>query len=359
MDLLTRTRISKINQLSTEALRGTSTHDERHSLNRALHGLQSGELQRLAPYESDCSDRIAEKVGRPPRPGHVFVPVHQRDLTVASGPGGGFLVQNNVGPGNLFLHYLHAALGMILQWLSHLTMQGSASIPSVSGTVSTGWLSTESTQLTESQIQFAVAGSTPKSVGAYVEASRTLLVSTSAFAQDYLMRILAQAVAAEEFAKLISGSGAAGQIQGILNTSGIGAISGASLAYSTILDALKTVEELSAMVNPTNTGFVLAPTEARLARIREKVAGSGTIMTANDLAGYPAVVTKAIPDGSAIFGDWSQLLLLEWGILEVGTDPYGVNSNLFKSGLVGIRAIWTVDAVVLQPKSFVKITGIT
>jgi len=173
------------------------------------------------------------------------------------------------------------------------------------------------------------------------------------------MRILAQAVAAEVFAKLLSGSGASGQIQGILNTTGVGSISGTSLAYSGILDAVKTVEDQSAMVDQLKAGFALAPTEARLLRLREKVAGSGMIMTANDLGGYPAVVTKAIPDGSLVFGDWSQLMLLEWGILEVGTDPYGVNSNLFKTGLVGIRAIWTVDAVVLQPKSFVKITGIT
>jgi HK97 family phage major capsid protein len=248
---------------------------------------------------------------------------------------------------------------MFLPWLSRLSMQGNASIPSVSGTVTTGWLSTESTQLTESQIQFVVAGSTPKTVGAYVEASRLLLVSTSAFAQDYLMRILAQAVAAELYAKLLSGSGASGQIQGVLNTNGIGSVSGTSLAYSGILDVVKTVEDLSAMVDPTKVGFVLAPDVAKLLRLREKVAGSGTIMTANDLAGYPAVVTKAIPDGSAIFADWSQLLLLEWGVLEVGTDPYGVNSALFQKGLVGIRAIWTTDATVLQPKSFVKVTGIT
>jgi hypothetical protein len=94
-------------------------------------------------------------------------------------------------------------------------------------------------------------------------------------------------------------------------------------------------------------------------RLREKVAGSGTIMTANDLAGYPAQVTKAIPDSSLVFGDWSQLLLLEWGLLEVGTDPYGVNSALFKTGQVGIRSIWTCDAVCLHPSSFVKVTAIT
>jgi HK97 family phage major capsid protein len=259
----------------------------------------------------------------------------------------------------LFLHYYHAAFGLILPWLSRVTMTGNASIPSVSGTVTAGWLSTESTQLTESNMTFAVAGSTPKSVGAYCEASNTLLKSTSAFAQEFLMRVLARAVAAEVIAKLFSGTGASGQLQGLLQTTGLGSVSGTSLAYTGVLDAIKTAENLSALVNPQTTAFVLAPDVARLLRVRERATGSGTIMVANEVAGYPAQVTKAIPDGSLVFGDWSQLLLLEWGILEVGTDPYGVNSALFTKGLVGLRAIWTVDAVCLHPASFVKIESIT
>ena len=46
-------------------------------------------------------------------------------------------------------------------------------------------------------------------------------------------------------------------------------------------------------------------------------------------------------------------MLLEYSTLEIGADPYGANSALFKSGVVGIRALWGVDAVVLNPSSFV------
>ena len=333
-------------------------YDRKYNLNRALHALQVNEPARLAPYENACSDRIAEEVGRSPRPGHLFIPM-SRDMTAASGPGGGFMIQTDVGPGDIFLQYLHAAFGRILPWLTRLSMVGNASIPSVSGTVTAGWLSTESTQLTESQIMFGIAGSTPKTVGAYCEASNTLLKSTSAFAQAILMRTLSRAVAAELIAKLFTGTGASGQIQGLLNQAGIGVVSGTTLAYAGLLDAIKTVEDLSALVNPESVGIVIAPDAARLLRAREKATGSGTIMTANDVAGYPAQVTKATPDGSLVFGEWSQILLLEWGILEVGSDPFGVNSALFTKGLVGIRAIWTVDAVCLHPASFVKVTSIT
>jgi len=73
-------------------------------------------------------------------------------------------------------------------------------------------------------------------------------------------------------------------------------------------------------------GLVIEPDVARLLRAREKATGSGTVMVANDLAGYSAVVTKSSPDGFLVFGDWSQVLPMEWGIIEVGVDFYGVNS---------------------------------
>lgn len=361
MDLLTKTRLNKINELSAECVRGSDgERDSKYSLTRLLDGLAAHEVHRLAPYEHRCSERIAETIGRAPHPGMAFVPVDaQRDLTVGVASAGGFMVQTDVGPGNLFLHYLHAASVLIRQGISRLAMRGNASVPSVSGTATTQWLSTEGTSLPESQILFALAAAAPKSCGVYVEASRLLLTQTSAFAQDFLMRILGRAVAAEIDAKFLAGTGGAGQPTGIINTAGIGSVTGTSLAYSGILDTVKTVEDASAMVDPTRSGFVLSPDAARLLRLREKVAGSGTIMTANDLGGFPAQVTKSIPDASLLFADWSQLLMLEWGQLELGADPYGANSALFTKGLIGLRAIWTVDALVLQPKSFVKVTGIT
>ena len=136
-------------------------------------------------------------------------------------------------------------------------------------------------------------------------------------------------------------------------------MSGTSLATAGILDAIKLIEDASALIDPTKFAPVVAPDAARLLRLRELATGSGMLMVANTLAGYPSVVTKTIPDSTIVLGDWSQVMLLEWGVLEVGTDPYGVNSALFTKGLVGLRAIWTCDFICLQPKSFVKIASIT
>jgi hypothetical protein len=92
---------------------------------------------------------------------------------------------------------------------------------------------------------------------------------------------------------------------------------------------------------------------------RDKAAGSGMIMDGYTCASLPAQVSKSCPDASLVFGDWSQLVLCEWGILEVGIDPYGADGGLFKKALVGLRSIWTIDSVVLHAESFNKITSIT
>lgn len=336
--------------------------DGKYSTPRALNALLENDVHNLAPYEKACSDRIAEEVGRDPRPGYLFAPVDRqsrRDLTTSIAGAGGNLVSTEVAPGNVFASFLFAMMVYIRLGLTQVNLVGNASFPKVTGTVTAGWLTSEGASLTESQMAFASEAASPKSVGAYCEVSRQLLKQSSPAAQALVLNHMARATAAEMDAKLTSGTGASGQLTGLLNVAGVGSVSGASATYGTILDAVKNVEDANGLLDPTKAGFVVSPTDARLFRARERAVGSGMIMTANELGGYPAQVTKSISNGSALFGDFSQVLLLNWGILEVGVDPFGANSNLFKAGLVGIRSIWTCDAVVLHPESFQKITSIS
>lgn len=336
-----------------------ANRDGKYSLTRLLQGLVDNDVKRFAPYEAERSDRIAEELGRVPRNGYAFVPLGRRDLTAAVLTAGGALVETEVAPGDVFSGYLHTSSVLSRQGISQLNLRGNGSFPRVSGKISTGWLSTEGSSLTESQFAFAVAAGTPKSVGAYCEVSNQFLRQTSQAAQAFVLRELARATAAEIDAKCLNGSGASGEPTGLLNTAGLGSVTGTTLAYAGVLDAVKNVENVSGIVQADKAGFVLAPDAARILRGRERAAGSGMIMNANDLAGYPAHTTKSTPDASLIFGDWSQMALLNWGVLEIGADPYGSNSALFKAGLLGLRAIWTCDVVILHVESFQKITSIT
>lgn len=332
--------------------------DQKYDLLRLLRGLRENDTARLAPHEHACSAQIAERRGREPKPGFAFVPISTRALTAGVASAGGHLISTETAPGDTFVEFLHGSSVLIRQSISRLALTGAASVPRTSANIATYWVS-EGTALTESQFSFAVAAATPKSCGAYTQISDRWIKQASPAAQTFIWREMARSTAAELDSKVLNGSGASGQPTGILNTAGIGSVSGTSLGYAGILDAIKNVEDASGLVDPTRASFVLAPDAARLLRSREKATGSGMILSGTDLAGYGAQTTKSVPDSSLLFGDWSQFVLCEWGTLEVGIDPYGADGGLFKQGLIGLRALWTVDALVLHPESFCKIASIT
>ena len=68
-----------------------------------------------------------------------------------------------------------------------------------------------------------------------------------------------------------------------------------------------------------------------------------------------AMASGQMPAGSMLFGDWSQLILGEWGMLEIASNPF---AN-FQSGLIGIRAMQTVDIAVRMPGAFSYASSVT
>ena len=53
------------------------------------------------------------------------------------------------------------------------------------------------------------------------------------------------------------------------------------------------------------------------------------------------------------FGAWSELLIGEWGVLEILPNPYGSG---YTAGSVDIRAMQTVDIAVRHAASFAAMT---
>jgi hypothetical protein len=57
------------------------------------------------------------------------------------------------------------------------------------------------------------------------------------------------------------------------------------------------------------------------------------------MAGFPAMSSNQMASGTMLFGDWSQVVVGEWGVLEVEVNPY---AN-FQAGIIGIRALVSMD----------------
>jgi hypothetical protein len=62
-----------------------------------------------------------------------------------------------------------------------------------------------------------------------------------------------------------------------------------------------------------------------------------------------------VGSGTMIGGDWSQVVIGEWGTLEIEANPYAQ----FQAGIVGVRALYTVDIGVRYAAAFAVGTGMT
>lgn len=337
---------------------------QRFSLTRAIAAVASKDWSK-AGFESECSIAIAQKLNRVADPNRFFIPFEvlerpvdaKRDLTVATAGAGGYLVQTeNVG----FIEMLRnrsVAFRMGARRLSGL--QGSVTIPRQSAAATAVWLANEASTLTESQQTFVQLALTPKSVGAYTEISRQLLLQASPGAEGIVTDDLAQVTAIAVDLAVLEGTGSGGQPTGISATGGIGSVTGTSLASAGMIEFQTDVAASNVM--PARGGYVTTPAVAGLLMVRPELPSTGTerLWKGNIWDGsvfdFPAMTSNQLTAASMIFGDWNEVVVGEWGVLEVEVNPF---AN-FQAGIIGVRAIYSMDVGVRRPFAFSRATSIT
>ena len=351
------------NQHRADLARIASATKGGYSLMRAVQALGEDRLAADAPLEADESAKIAKRIGCQPRPGNIFVPTSparaRRDLTAGTNQDGGYLVSAAALPGDMIVDALRASSVMLALGVRELPMSpGDQVIPKI-GSATVKWLASEADTITGSTGTFGGIPVTPHSIGGYVECSRHWMKQTPQ-AQAFVFGGLAADVAAGVDKALLQGTNANGQPLGMLGATGVASASGAGMTWTKAVTALASVANANGIRTPSAAGWCVASDAALILRARERAAGSGFIMDEGRIAGYRAEESNSMPSGVAVFGDWSQLILATWGVLEVGADPFGNPSNpLFKLGKVGVRAIWSVDIATLQGASFSKLTAIS
>jgi HK97 family phage major capsid protein len=317
-------------------------YDLAHAIDAHLSGHDSPMWR--ASYERVESDETAELVGFAPsfRNGW-FVPLAVRDMSAATGSGGGFLVGADT-PGGMFLESLQGASIAARLGVQILPMgRDNGLIPIVTTPPTTQWLPDDGvTPISTAQPVIGSRPATPKAVAASVTFSRQLLTQSRPAIEKLLMRELARAVAAAVDHAVFNGTGASGQPTGLLTLSGTATASGATIAWSSITDMIEDATTAgAAMVSP---GFACDGPTREVLMNREIAASSGVVFTqdAAKLAGFPLQASKSGPAGALIFCDFSEVFLPTWSALELMVDPY----SLFSTGRLTLRAILYVDTLV-------------
>lgn len=232
-------------------------------------------------------------------------------------------------------------------------------LPKVTGSVSPIWLTAETTQVTESDQSFGQLALDPHTIGGYTEMSHLLTLQSRPDAGDVVALDLSRKIARVIEAAAFAGTGSAGQPHGIIGTTGVGAVSGASYALSTGMGVITGTGD--ALTDDANPGWVTNRSVASLLRQRQEFTGSPLTLwrgplTWGQLHDFKAAGTSGVASGTALFGNWYFLILASWaGGLEISVNPF---AN-FQQGIIGMRALATIDIGTVWPAAFAAVTGIT
>ena len=337
----------------------------RYSMMRAINALANpGDraAQEAAAFERECSEAAAQKMGKQARGFMVPSEVQHRDLVVGTPTAGGNLVATDLLAGS-FIDALRNAMvidGLGARFLTGLV--GNIAIPKLTGSASAYWVA-ENTAPTESQQAIGQVTMSPKTVGAYTDISRRLLLQSSLDVEGMVQNDIAQILGLAIQQAAISGSGASNQPSGILTQvtpSVIGGTNGLAPTWGNIVQLESDVAVANADVG-TLAYLTNAKVRGKL-KTTSKVSGqNGFVWESGDtpLNGYRAGVTNAVPSNltkgtssgvasAIIFGNWADLVIGMWGGLDLTVDPYSGST----AGTVRIVALQDVDIALRNVVSF-------
>lgn len=291
-----------------------------------------------------------------------------RDLLVGTPTAGGNTVATEL-LGSSFIDLLRNAMVLDklgVTWLRDLN--GNLAIPSHAGSATGYWVA-ENGAPTESQQTVGQVTMTPKTVGAFTDYSRRLLLQSSIDVEAFVRADLAAVIGQAIQLGALNGSGASNQPTGLLNTAGIGSVAGGTNGAAPTYDLMVDLESAVANVNGDVGGMAyLTNTKVRgkLRKTQEFASTNGrpVWMTGREkgigeVLGYDAVTTNTMPSNltkgtssgvcSAIaYGNWPDLMIGMWGGLDIMLDPYTGAT----AGTKRVIALQDVDVAVRRVACF-------
>src|SRR3546814_394003 len=315
-----------------------------------LRVLQAGmEGRALTGVEAEVHAELERRHGRG-KHGGLLVPLsvfnEQRANTTTSAPdlvGTDHRADLFIGP----LRNSLAVRALGVRTLPGLT--GDVHIPKHGAGLSVGWVA-QGGNLPESDITADGGTLTPDRVGGITEMSRQLIQQSSPAIEQLARDDLSFAIAAAVDSAIVSGTGLAGQPQGIIGRAGVQT----ALMPATWQDVLAIEQQLSgANVKPSGwyTGTQVMTT---LRGTLKEAALPGYIATADAIGDLAAASSNAAPATTAILGDWASVLVGQWGAVELLLNPYA--EGPYRRGGVLVRAFLTCDVQCRHEQAFVVAT---
>ena len=293
-----------------------------------------------------------------------------RDLVAGTDTAGGFTVATEL-KADSFIELLRNAMMVRAMGATVITdLQGDVEIPRQNGAGTAYWVG-EGANPSESDQTFGQVSMSPKTVGAYTDLSRKLLLQSSLSIELLIRQDLTEVLALAIDLAALRGIGAAGQPLGIEGTTGVGSVAIGTNGGAPTMATLLAMEAKVATANALR-GKLGYLTNAKVRGTLKGTEKSATGTTGNFIweesekqdgfgmvNGYRAGVSNQVPNNltkgtsngvcsEIFFANWADLLIGEWGVLDVLVDPYSKGA----AGGVRVRCLQDVDVALRHPESF-------
>ncbi len=207
----------------------------------------------------------------------------------------------------------------------------------------------------------------PKRIPAHVELSKQFLLQTDPSVEAWVRANLLMEIGIVWEKSVLHGTGSDNQPTGVAATSGIGSVAGGTNGLAPTFANIIDLETAVAIVNAaTGSLSYLTNTKVR-GKLKKTVIETGTVnemiwsrsTPETPLNGYgcgvsncvSSALTKGTSSGVAsaiFFGNWRDLVIAQWGGLDVQTNPYSLDTT----GLIRVTAAAFCDSAVLRAPSF-------
>ena len=352
--------IGSTNALESQDIGMSEKEVKNFSMMRAIHALANPtdrRAQEAAAFEFECSRTAADQYGKTAQgimlPADVLRTWNKRDnLNVA---GEGDLIAEDYRGGD-FIDALRNASSVMQAGATMLGgLSGDVKIPKKTTEATAAWIANEGDAAAETQMIVGNVGLSPKTLGAYTDVTRQLLIQSSLDVESLIRDDLTKAMAIAIDKAGLEGTGASGQPTGIENASGVQAITFTDATAPTFAEMIEMETEVAtenALLG--NLSYILPPSMAGVLKGTAKSAtNSGFVLENGQINGYNAIVSNQASAQHAYFGNFSDLLIGMFGGLDIVVDPYTASTT----GTVRVVALQSVDAAVRHGGSFCKQTA--
>jgi HK97 family phage major capsid protein len=328
----------------------------------------------LDGLEREMSDEIARRSGKSPQ--GFFVPTRvlatRAILTPTTGTGAKLTAVSSDYIDLLRAQTVIASLGATFMG----GLQGTFGIPKQTAGSSAYWIDAVGGTVTLGSPTIGQVVLSPKTIGAMTDLSRGFISQTSIDAEQFARNDIIKNLAVGIDTAAVNGSGTSNQPLGVRNNTNCQEYSLSSLANVTAAATMNATASGSAMTYAavvqleTNVAannvaidsgaYLFTPASKGKLKTTPKVSGYPEyIYEMDEVNGYRAVASNILPNtngtnnscSTAIFGNWKDLMVGEWGTLDLTVDPYSL-SNAGSIRLVGLQ---DVDIQLRRNESFSKI----